>query len=55
MLGKRKVFLWVQADDNWEKHVICRLMYSNKQNYMEIQLYINSPEGYVTSMTLLNH
>ena len=31
------------------KHVIDRLMYLDMQNNKEIQLYINSPGGYVTS------
>jgi ATP-dependent Clp protease protease subunit len=50
LLNTRKVFLWGQVDDDSAKHVIERLMYldlvaPNK----EIQLFINSPGGYVTS------
>src|SRR3954465_2950123 len=50
LLNTRKVFLWGQVDDDSAKHVIERLVYldlvaPNK----EIQLFINSPGGYVTS------
>lgn len=49
MLEERKVFLWGQVDDDSAKHVIDRLLYLDLQNNKEIQLYINSPGGYVTS------
>jgi len=49
LLGERKIFLWGQVDDDSAKHVIDRLMYLDMQNSKEIQLYINSPGGYVTS------
>ncbi len=49
MLDERKVFLWGMVDDDTAKHVIDRLMYLDMQNNKEIQLYINSPGGYVTS------
>jgi len=49
MLDERKVFLWGMVDDDSAKHVIDRLMYLDLQNDKEIQLYINSPGGYVTS------
>lgn len=49
MLEERKVFLWGMVDDDSAKHVIDRLMYLDMQNNKEIQLYINSPGGYVTS------
>lgn len=49
MLAERKVFLWGQVDDDSAKHVIDRLLYLDMQNHKEIQLYINSPGGYVTS------
>ncbi len=49
LLQERKVFLWGMVDDDSAKHVIDRLMYLDMQNNKEIQLYINSPGGYVTS------
>ena len=49
MLEERKVFLWGMVDDDSAKHVIDRLLYLDLQNNNEIQLYINSPGGYVTS------
>ena len=49
MLEERKVFLWGMVDDDSAKHVIDRLLYLDLQNNKEIQLYINSPGGYVTS------
>ncbi len=49
MLDERKVFLWGMVDDDSAKHVIDRLMYLDMQNNKEIELYINSPGGYVTS------
>lgn len=49
LLESRKVFLWGQVDDDSAKHVIDRLMYLDAVEQKEIQLYINSPGGYVTS------
>ncbi len=49
LLEERKVFLWGMVDDRSAKHVIDRLLYLDMQNHKEIQLYINSPGGYVTS------
>ncbi|MCE2611458.1 ATP-dependent Clp protease proteolytic subunit [Flavobacteriaceae bacterium D16] len=49
LLSERKVFLWGMVDDDSAKHVIDRLLYLDMQNDEEIQLYINSPGGYVTS------
>ena len=49
LLGDRKVFLWGMVDDDSAKHVIDRLMYLDMENNKEIQLFINSPGGYVTS------
>jgi len=48
-IEQRKVFLWGQVDDKSAKHVIDRLMYLDTLNTNDIQLYINSPGGYVTS------
>ena len=49
MLEERKIFLWGMVDDKSAKHVVDRLMYLDLINNDEIQLYINSPGGYVTS------
>ncbi|PJB20684.1 MAG: ATP-dependent Clp protease proteolytic subunit [Flavobacteriaceae bacterium CG_4_9_14_3_um_filter_33_16] len=48
-IEQRKVFLWGQVDDKSAKHVIDRLMYLDSIETKDIQLYINSPGGYVTS------
>lgn len=49
LLEQRKVFLWGQVDDKSAKHVIDRLLYLDALETKDIQLYINSPGGYVTS------
>ncbi|MDP5043744.1 MULTISPECIES: ClpP family protease [unclassified Leeuwenhoekiella] len=49
LLEERKVFLWGQVDDKSAKHVVDRLMYLDAISHKEIQLYINSPGGYVTA------
>ena len=48
-LEERKVFLWGQVDDKSAKHVVDRLLYLDALSNDEIQFYINSPGGYVTS------
>ncbi|AUS05440.1 ClpP family protease [Pseudotamlana carrageenivorans] len=48
-IEQRKVFLWGQVDDKSAKHVIDRLMYLDSLGTEDIELYINSPGGYVTS------
>lgn len=47
-LEERKVFLWGTVNDKTAKHVIDRLLYLEMEGKGEIQLYINSPGGYVT-------
>ncbi|MDN3596776.1 ClpP family protease [Zunongwangia endophytica] len=47
-LEERKIFLWGAVDDKSAKHVIDRLLYLDLEGKEEIQLYINSPGGYVT-------
>lgn len=47
-LEERKVFLNGQVDGKSAKHVIDRLMYLDSIETKDIQLYINSPGGYVT-------
>lgn len=49
LLEDRKVFLWGMVNDESAKHVVDRLMYLDSVNHTEIQLFINSPGGYVTS------
>lgn len=49
LIEQRKVFLWGMVNDESAKHVIDRLYYLDSLNNSEIQLYINSPGGYVTS------
>lgn len=49
LLKDRKIFLWGMVDDDSAKHVVDRLLYLDAQNHDEIQLFINSPGGYVTS------
>ena len=49
MLEERKIFLWGMVDDKSAKHVVDRLMYLDLLSNDEIQLFINSPGGYVTS------
>lgn len=49
LLSERKIFLWGQVDDKSAKHVVDRLLYLDSQGNEDIQLYINSPGGYITS------
>lgn len=49
LLSTRKVFLWGQVDEKSAKHVIERLLYLDAESDEEIQFFINSPGGYVTS------
>ncbi len=47
-LKDRKIFLWGEVDGKSAKHVIDHLLYLDSQSNDEIQLFINSPGGYVT-------
>lgn len=47
-LEQRKVFLWGQVDGKTAKHVIDHLLYLDSVSNEEIQLFINSPGGFVT-------
>lgn len=49
LLEDRKVFLWGMVDDKSAKHVIDRLLYLDSTGDEEIQLFLTSPGGYVTS------
>lgn len=49
-LDERKIFLWGAVTDETSKYVVDRLLYLETQKPgKEIQLYINSPGGIVTS------
>lgn len=48
-LEERKVFLWGQVDDNSAEHVVSQLLYLDSISDEDIEFYINSPGGYVTS------
>nr|WP_251739216.1 ATP-dependent Clp protease proteolytic subunit [Gramella sp. AN32] len=48
LLGKRKIYLWGAVNDKTAKHVIDRLEYLGLEGDEEIELFINSPGGYVT-------
>ena len=48
-LEDRKVFLWGQVDDKSAKHIVERLMYLDSLGKEDIEFFINSPGGYVTS------
>lgn len=47
-LEQRKLFLNGQVDGKSAKHIIDRLMYLDMENDKPIELFINSPGGYVT-------
>jgi ATP-dependent Clp protease protease subunit len=47
-LETRKVFLNGQVDGKSAKHIIDRLLYLDLESHEPIQVYINSPGGYVT-------
>ncbi len=48
LLEKRRIYLWGEVNDKSAKHVIDRLEYLDLVGDGEIQLFINSPGGYVT-------
>ncbi|MFV8226788.1 ClpP family protease [Christiangramia aquimixticola] len=48
LLDKRIIYLWGAVNDKSAKHVIDRLAYLDLVDDSEIQLFINSPGGYVT-------
>jgi len=47
-LKERKIFLWGEVEGTSAKHVMERLVYLDAQSNDEIQLFINSPGGFVT-------
>ena len=47
-IEQRKIFMWGQVDGKSAKHVIDRLLYLDAISNEEIQLFINSPGGFVT-------
>ena len=48
LLEKRKIYMWGEVSDKTAKYVIDRLEYLDLEGDDEIQLFINSPGGYVT-------
>lgn len=48
LLEKRKIYLWGEVSGKSAKYVIDRLEYLSLEGQDEIQLFINSPGGYVT-------
>lgn len=48
-LEQRKVFLWGQVDDDSAKEIVSQLLYLDMQSDEDIEFFINSPGGYVTS------
>lgn len=48
-LEERKVFLWGQVDDNSAEHIVSQLLYLDMVGDGDIEFFINSPGGYVTS------
>lgn len=49
LLNERKIFLWGTVNEKTAKHLIERMMYLDAMGNEEIQFYISSPGGYVTS------
>ncbi|WP_324721775.1 ClpP family protease [Salinimicrobium sp. HB62] len=49
LLNERKIFLWGTVNEKTAKHIIERMMYLDATGNDEIQFYISSPGGYVTS------
>lgn len=49
LLEERKIFLWGMVDDKSAHHIVDRLMYLDALSKKEIELYINSPGGFVTA------
>ena len=49
LLNERKIFLWGTVNEKTAQHVIERMMYLDATGDDEIQFYISSPGGYVTS------
>lgn len=48
LLEKRKIYMWGEVNDKTAKYVIDRLEYLDLEGHDEIQLFINSPGGFVT-------
>ncbi|NJW51893.1 ClpP family protease [Salinimicrobium oceani] len=49
LLNERKIFLWGTVNEKSAKHIIERMLYLDATGDEEIQFYISSPGGYVTS------
>lgn len=48
-LEERKIFLWGQVDDNSAQEIVNQLLYLDMVGDGDIEFFINSPGGYVTS------
>ncbi len=48
-LEERKVFLWGQVDDKSAEKIVSQLLYLDMTGDEDIEFFINSPGGYVTS------
>lgn len=48
-LEERKVFLWGPVDDRSAQHIVSQLLYLDMISDEDIEFFINSPGGYVTS------
>ena len=49
LLDDRKIFLWGTVNEKTAQHLIERMLYLDSVGNEEIQFYISSPGGYVTS------
>ena len=49
LLSERKIFLWGNVNEKTARHLIERMLFLDSTGNEEIQLYISSPGGYVTS------
>ncbi len=48
-LEQRKVFLWGAVDDESARDIVSQLLYLDMESNDDIEFFINSPGGYVTS------
>ncbi len=48
-LEQRKVFLWGPVDDDSAREIVSQLLYLDMESHEDIEFFINSPGGYVTS------
>ncbi len=48
-LKNRKIFLWKPVEDEEAERIVKQLLYLDMQNHNEIQFFLNSPGGIITS------